>query len=226
MAATTLSPEWAHSMPSGPDNEVKITAAYAAHVARDAYFWAWPLVNVYSRRLTFKDLKELVRMGPVPAAPLNQLEMLTDYIAPEERVVACPNQDVVYGLGILALDMSPVVVQVPDYGDRFWVYQIVNLRTDGFAQLGKMYGTQPGFYLLVGPNWHADVPKGITQVFRCDTNTGCVIPRVFQDDTTEDKKAIQSVLRGIVMYRLSEYDGKMKEIDWSRIPVGPPLPGG
>ena len=38
-----------------------------------------------------------------------------------------------------------------DFGDRFWVYQIVDQRTDSFAQVGKMYGTKPGFYLLAGP---------------------------------------------------------------------------
>ena len=27
-----------------------------AMVARDAYFWAWPLVNIYNRRLAFKDV--------------------------------------------------------------------------------------------------------------------------------------------------------------------------
>ncbi|MFT7757873.1 UNVERIFIED_CONTAM: DUF1254 domain-containing protein, partial [Salmonella enterica subsp. enterica serovar Enteritidis] len=72
-----------------------------------------------------------------------RLAMLTDYIEPDERLVACPNQDVVYGAGMLALDQSPVVVQVPDFGDRFWVYQIVDLRTDSFVSLGKMYGTMP-----------------------------------------------------------------------------------
>ena len=113
----------------------------------------------------------------------------------------------VYGVGTLALDLSPVVIQVPDFGDRFWVYQMVDLRTDSFVQLGKMYGTTPGFYLLVGPNWHGEVPKGITEVFRSSTNTGFVAPRVVQDDTPEDKRAIQSVLTGIVMYPLADYDG-------------------
>ena len=94
----------------------------------------------------------------------------------------------------LALDISPVVIQVPDFGDRFWVYQVVDLRTDSVVQLGKMYGTTPGFYLLVGPDWKGEVPKGITKVFRSSTNTGFVAPRVFQDDTPEDKRAIQAVL--------------------------------
>jgi hypothetical protein len=217
---------WARAMPAPPDALVKITTEYAAHVARDAYFWAWPLVNVYRRRLTFKDVRDFMRMGPAPIAPLNRLEMLTDYIEPEERMVACPNQDVVYGMGILALELSPVVVQIPEFGDRFWVYQVVDLRTDGFAQLGKMYGTRPGFYLLAEAEWDGEVPKGITSVFRCTTNTGCVIPRVFQDDSAEDRRAIQPILQQIMMYPLSEYDGKMKRIDWSSIPKSPAPRGG
>jgi hypothetical protein len=35
---------------------------------------------------------------------------------------ACPNQDVVYGLGIIDFTKEPVVVQVPDFKDRFWVF--------------------------------------------------------------------------------------------------------
>jgi hypothetical protein len=173
---------------------------------------------MYNRRLHFTPVKEMTYVGPVMEPPLNRLMMLTDYVDPSERAIACPNQDVVYGLGALALDVSPVVVQVPDFGDRFWVYQIVDLRTDSFVQLGKMYGTLPGFYLLVGPNWTGEVPKGIARVFRASTNSGLVAPRVFQDDTPEDKRAIQSVLTGIVMYPLAEYDGTMKRIDWSRLP--------
>lgn len=209
------SPNWARALPPGPDTSVKITEAYATMIARDAYFWAWPLVNIYNKRLNFKDVPEPMMLGPGPAAPLNRVAMLTDYIEPEERLVACPNQDVVYGAGSLALDLSPVVIQVPDFGERFWVYQVVDLRTDGFVQIGKMYGTTPGFYLLVGPNWRGDI--GITRVFRSPTNTGFAGPRVFQDDTPEDKKALQSVLQWITMYPLKEYDGRMKSIDWSKI---------
>jgi len=214
----TPSPGWALAMPRGPDAHVKITEEYAKLVARDAYFWAWPMVNIYNRRLAFRDVRDFVMAGPVPTAPLNRFAMLTDYVNPDERLVACPNQDVVYGAGSIALDISPIVVQVPDFGDRFWVYQMVDLRTDGFVQLGKMYGTTPGFYLLVGPDWHGEVPKGITKVFRSSTNTGFAAPRIFMDDTPEDRAAIQGVLQQVMMYPLSEYDGAMKSKNWSRIP--------
>jgi hypothetical protein len=94
-----------------------------------------------------------------------------------------------------------VVLQVPDFGRRFWVYQVVDLRTDSFVQLGAMYGTTPEFYLLVGHDWHGAIPSGITRVFRSPTNTGLVGPRIFQDDTAEDRQAIQSVLSGVMCTR-------------------------
>jgi hypothetical protein len=184
------SPGWTRAMPPGPDTRVKITEEYAKQVGRDAYFWAWPVVNIYNRRLAFTPVKEAVKVGPLIQAPVNQIAMLTDYVDPEERSTACPNQDVVYGIGSIALDVSPVVIQVPDFGDRFWVYQLVDLRTDSFVQLGKMYGTTPGFYLLVGPDWKGEVPNGITRVFRSPSNTALIAPHVAQDDTPEDKRAI------------------------------------
>jgi len=211
------SPEGTQALSSAPVVGTKITEEYAELVGRDAYFWAWPLVNVYIRRLIRQNVPDIVISGAMPAAPLNRLGMLSDYIAPEQRRFPCPNQDVVYGMGVLALDLSPVLIQVPDFGDRFWVYQAVDLRTDSFADLGKMYGTTPGFYLFVGPNWKGEVPKGIMKVFRASTNTGYVMPRVFQDDSPEDNKAVQSVIQQIMMYPLADYDGKMKSRDWTKL---------
>ncbi len=214
----------------GPNPATRITEGYARMAAREIYFWAWPMVNVYNRRVGFSALKEPGRLGGVlPAAPPNRLTMLTDYIEPSEREVACPNQDVVYGGGPLALDIEPVVIQVPDFGDRFWVYQIVDVRTDSFVNLGKMYGSKPGFYLLAGPDWKGEVPKGINEVFRAQSNTGFVIPRAFMDDTADDRKAIQPLVNQIDMYPLSEFDGKVKQRDWTKVPnfpTPPAAPGG
>ena len=122
----------------GPVPGYAISEEYARLVARQTYFWAWPMVNVYGRLLAMKQVPQPgLNGGIVPVAPPNHLSMLHDYIEPQERFVACPNQDVVYGSAIFDLNQTPVVVQVPDFGKRFWVYQAVDLRTDGFASLGK-----------------------------------------------------------------------------------------
>lgn len=209
----------------GPVAGTRLTEPYVRMAARDVYFWAWPMVNLYNRRLGFKDLPGPGRLGGVlPAAPPNRLSMLTDYVAPSEREVACPNQDVVYGGGPLALDIEPVVMQVPDFGDRFWVYQVVDSRTDSFVELGTMYGTRPGFYLLVGPDWHGETPKGIARVFRAGTNTGYAIPRVALLDTAEDRAAVQPLVAQIDMYPLSQFDGRMKQREWAKTPAFPEPP--
>ena len=208
---------------AGPVAGTRITEPYARMIARSAYFWAWPMMNVYNRRLAFKDLPEPGLMGGiVPVAPLNRLSMLSNYIEPQERMVACPNQDVVYGAGSIGLDVEPVVIQVPDFGDRFWVYQVVDVRTDSFADLGKMYGTKPGFYLLAGPEWNGQTPPAVAGVFRSKANTGFVIPRVFMDDTDADRTAVQPLVNQVDMYPLSMFDGKPKQRDWAqqtRVPV-------
>jgi hypothetical protein len=166
--------------------------------------------------------------GVLPVAPQGRLAMLSDYIDPAETFVTCPNQDVVYGLAYLSLDEQPVVVQVPDFGDRFWVYALYDARTDQFGQFGKPYGTKPGFYLLAGPNWKGDKPDGVQDVVRCPTALAAAIPRVFQDDTPEDKAAIQSVINQIDIYPLSDFDGKAKSTEWAKLPPipGPPSDGG
>lgn len=211
----------------GPDHNVKITEEYAKLVAKDAYFWAWPMVNIYNRRLAFTQApKQGLIGGILPFAPLNRLSMLHDYVEPSERQVACPNQDVVYGGGVIALDISPVVVQVPDFGTRFWVYQIVDMRTDSFAQLGAMYNTKPGFYMLVGPKWNGDIPDGITKVFHAKTSTAFVVPRVFKNDDPADLPLVQKVIQGINVYPLAEYNGKVQTTDWTKLPAFPSPAGG
>jgi hypothetical protein len=142
-------------------------------MAREAYFWGWPMANIFNRRQAFKDQPEPGLMGGiVPVAPINS---------------------------------------------RFWVYQVVDLRSDSFAELGKMYGTKPGFYLLVGPDWNGKVPAGITKVFRARTNTGFVIPECFRTILPPTAPPFNRRC-GRDMYPLSQYDGKVKHRDWAKLP--------
>lgn len=212
---------------AGPPSNTIYPKAYVEVLSRLIYLWGWPLVNTHNRCASFSELKEPMYAGGVlPIAPPNRLCMLTDYIRPEQRSVACPNQDVVYGVGNLDLRNEPVVAQVPDFGDRFWVYQVCDLHTDSFADMGKMYQTKPGFYLIAGADWSGTVPDGITEVFRCPTKRGLFLPRVFQTDDPSDKQAVQPMVSGIAIYPLSEFDGKMKITDWTKTASTPPEESG
>ena len=114
-----------------------MTKAYVQMVGRMAYLWGWPLVYVYNQRTELTKAPEPgLLAGVMPISPMNQVGMLTGYVDPGETFIADPNQDVVYGLGYLSLEKEPVVIQVPDFGDRFWTVPVYDARTDQISELG------------------------------------------------------------------------------------------
>ena len=191
-------------------------------MARDTYLWGWALVDSFNRRASFAKAPEPGLVGGVlPTAPVGYVAMLSDYISPEERWVAHPNQDVVYGFGYAAVDDDPVVLQIPDFGDRFWVWALYDARSDEFSRLGKPYGTKPGNYLVVGSHWKGTVPQGIAEVIRAPTELVAMGPRAFMDDTLQDRQAVRATLKGLVAYPLSKYTGETKTMDWQALPHFP-----
>ena len=149
-----------------------MTKEYVQMVGRMAYVWGYPHgERPQPPRGVLQGARAVLIGGVLPFAPVGYNAMLTDYIAPNQTFIVCPNQDVVYGAGFSALDKEPTVFQVPDFGDRFWVYALYDPRTDEIAQIGKQYGTKPGFYLIVGPNWKGESRRASTP--------WCVPPRIW-----------------------------------------------
>jgi hypothetical protein len=212
----------------GPVPGNTMTTAYVQFVGRMAYIWGYPLVNAHNRRAAFAEAPAPGLLGGVvPVAPIGYNSMLTNYIKPDQTFIVCPNQDVAYGAGFTALDKEPVVIQVPDFGDRFYVFALYDERTDEIGQIGKQYNTKPGFYLIAASNWKGSVPDGITAVVRSSTDLVFFVPRIFKDDTAEDTKAVQPLISQVMMYPLSKFDGKMKTTDYSKLPHFPiPAPKG
>lgn len=206
----------------------QMPAAYVKAAGRFAYIWGWPMVSMINRRTALTAVPEPgLRGGFLPNAPVGSICMMTDYIAPTQRFVACTNQDVLYGFGFGDLDKQPVVFQIPDFGDRFWVAAVWNHRTDSVVELGKQYATAPGFYAVLGPHWEGELPDGITASFRCDTALAAFCPRVFIEDTAEDRAAIAELIPQVNVYPLDEFDGTMRDHDWAGVPHFPaPAPQG
>ena len=211
----TPSPSWTRALPSGPDTRVKIAEAYAAMSC------AMPISGRgrWSTCTTVGWPSRMCRKSSLPARcrPRRSTASACSPITspPEQRLVACPNRTSSMAVGSLALDLSPVVVQVPDFGDRFWVYQVVDLRTDSFVQLGKMYGTRPGFYLLVVRPGKAKFPRASPRSSVPDQHRvrrAARVPGRHAGRPAGDP----ALLRQIMMYPLAEYDGTMKSTDWTK----------
>jgi len=78
----------AAATPSGVTADMRV-------VAREAYVWGWPLVDLHHCRVALGKVPAVGRSGGMPVAPLNRFSMLTDRISPRTARVPCPNQDVI-----------------------------------------------------------------------------------------------------------------------------------
>jgi hypothetical protein len=218
-ATTTSIPGWSASvLPRRQPlaSRAATDALDVRSVAREAYVWGWPLAYVHQCRAALQKVPRIGRSEGMPFAPINQVAMLVDTIAGRTMLIPCPNQDVIYGFGVFDLEDTAVVIQVPDFGDRVWLYQLGDQRTDSFADVGCMHGTRPGAYLVVGPEWKGDVPPGIAGVFRCPTRYAYCLPRVFFTAEPGDREAALPAVNRIMAYPLDEFTGVLRTTDWSR----------
>jgi hypothetical protein len=96
-----------------------------------------------------------------------------------------------------------VIVQVPDFGDRFFTYQVVDAQTDSFYA-GRYLPVRVRPHQQKEPrlSCYAASDSAVTAVYRLPTDLCTVFPRAFQDDTPEDKAAIQPLLSQIMSRRL------------------------
>ena len=73
--------------------------------------------------------------------------------------------------------MGPLLLDVPDTADAYFVLQFVDAWTNNFAYIGKRAtGTQAGTYVLVPPGWPGELPAGATPV-HCSTRIVSVVGR-------------------------------------------------
>ena len=202
--------------------------AYAAGL--QAYVWGYPLVNLWNRRTNASKTAEPGRLGGmIPVAPVNSISVLTDYVNWEEQIVACPNNDTVYGEGFMDLTDDAVLFHWPDTGGRYWTWQIM----DGFTNVlrapgkqtapGTISGSSPGLYLVVGPHWQGGVPAEVVEVIRSPTNLAWTFPRVCKAYSGE--QGIRDIMNGIWMKPLRGYlaCGAPAGIDYDKTP-GFPIP--
>ena len=89
-------PQTASQVP-GPAPGTAMTKAYVQTVGRMAYVWGWALVNMANRAEGASKAAEPSVVGGMPVG-YGRLAMLTTYMSPEEKIIECPNQDVVYGI--------------------------------------------------------------------------------------------------------------------------------
>ena len=187
---------------------------YVEALARVVYYWGYPAVDAFGRTSAWQIMKKPgATMGLFPAAPKNTMGYLDDYIPPAQRHIVTPNNDTIYGAGLVDLAEDAVVVQTPHEVPKghYWTIQITDVFTTVVHQLGSASGTRGGKFLLVGPGWQGTKPKGFIDVLRLPTAIALVMGRSFAAHSPAAKAKARKVLNQIgIVAQKKDKPGRLK----------------
>ena len=143
------------------------TPAEARAIAKDAYVYGFPMVDSYRIQYAyFVDSK-----NPEYKAPWNQMVNTPRVYTPADTAIQTPNSDTPYSFVGMDLRAEPIVLTVPPIEkSRYFSIQLIDAYTFNFAYIGsRATGNGGGSFLIAGPNWKGETPKGVTKVIRSET---------------------------------------------------------
>lgn len=184
--------------------EETLTPKEATQIAKEAYIYGFPLVLNYKTMYSYAIDKK----SPEFKGDFNNLGCAARVYTPEDKAIITPNSDTPYCMAWIDMRAEPVVFTIPEIEkDRFYEVQLIDLYTHNFAYISTVaMGNVPGKYLIAGPDWKGDVPKGITKVIPCETQFLFSIHRtqLFNPDDIDNVKKIQD---GYLVEPLSTFLG-------------------
>ncbi len=152
-----------------------ITPEEARKIAKEAYMYGYPMIDGYRIQYTYfvdKDNTEY-------KAPYNVLSSTARVYTADDKVVQTPNSDTPYGMVGFDLRTEPFVINIPAMEqNRYFSIQLIDAYTHNFEYLGsRTTGNDGGNYLIAGPDWKGELPRGVKKIIVCETQTALAIFR-------------------------------------------------
>jgi len=96
-------------------------------------------------------------------APFNQLHRMHRVATYKDTAVVTPNSDTPYTTLWLDLRAEPMVISVPAVAkERYYSVQLIDGNAYNYGYIGsRATGSEPGDYLVVGPDWKGQTPAGV-----------------------------------------------------------------
>ena len=150
--------------------------------AVDAYIYGYPLAII---DMTRRQLTNVATAGPT-RAPMGQLLRLRSYPAVDDHSVPAPNADTLYTYAWLDVSKEPMVLTIPDMGDRYFMMPMLSGWTSVFRDPGtRTTGQRPQKYVITGPGWSGALPAGVTE-YKSPTSIVWLLGRIYCTGKPED----------------------------------------
>jgi hypothetical protein len=163
-----------------------LSEADARDIAVEAYVYGYPLVTMEMTRRVMTN----VAAPEKTRAPMGQFCRAREYPDASFRDVTAPNADTLYTTVWLDVSAEPGVLSIPDMGERYFLFPMLDGWTDVFDVPGKRTtGGRAQRYLITGPGWKGQVPEGLTE-YKSPTSVVWILGRIYCTGTPEDYKAV------------------------------------
>lgn len=174
-------------------------------IAKEAVIYGFPLVDNY--RIQYSYFVD--RGSPEYKSSWNIINNTARVYTPDDKAIQTPNSDTPYSFVGADLRAEPLVFTVPAIEKtRYYSLQFIDMYTFNFAYVGsRATGSGMASYLLAGPSWNGETPKGIREVIRSETEFAFVLYRtqLFGPGDIDNVKKIQA---GYKLQPLSQFLGK------------------
>lgn len=220
LIATTLSLASFGLSAASPAQTAAMDPAEVRAIAREAYVYGFPLVDSYRVQYAyFVDASDAEYK-----APWNRIRHIPRVYTPADRAVQSPNSDTPYSWAGLDLRAEPMVLTVPPVaGGRYFSVQIIDAYTFSAGYLGsRTTGNGGGSFLVAGPDWKGEVPKGVSGVIRSETSLAIALYRT-QLVGADDLGNVGKVQAGYRIQPLSAFTGQATPAPAPAIPFIRPL---
>ncbi len=182
-----------------------VSPAEARAIAKEAYIYGFPLVDSY--RIQYKYFVD--SKDPEFKAPWGQIANTPRVYTPADTAIQTPNSDTPYSWLGLDLRTEPFVLTVPDVEKkRYYSIQFTDAYTFNIDYVGsRATGNDAANFLVAGPGWKGETPRGVKKVIRSETDILMPIYRVqlFEPDDIDNVKKVQA---GFKVQPLSSFLGK------------------
>ena len=173
-------------------------------IAEEGFVYGLPIVMNYAVMYEYVVDKQSGQWK----APFNTIANEARVFTYKDTSIPTPNSDTPYSLAWLDLRAEPIVLHVPAVPkSRYYSVQLVDGNTFNYGYVGsRATGNDAGDYLIVGPDWKGETPKGIKQVFQSSTAFSLTIFRTQLFDP-KDMPNVVKVQKGYKVTPLSKYRG-------------------
>ena len=198
LALIAVASEGCSSEKPGPVQE----AISQKDVYKDAYIYGFPMVMNYGVMYAyFVDHNS----GQFKA-PFNQIFNEARVFTPKDTAIVTPNSDTPYSFVGLDLRAEPIVLCLPKVEkSRYYDVQLIDMYTFNYGYMGsRTTGNDAGCYMVAGPDWKGETPKGITKVFQSETQFGLAGYRT-QLFGPADMPNVKKVQAGYKVQTLSQF---------------------